>query len=242
MITMIAADSAFDQVRLTTFAADGSNVRVDPAVNITNGGPDDIEAGDLIMLSKGSNSSLAQVTSVVGQRLFFADGDSLNLNQSAAPSGALAQLRAFAPVDSNPVAPAVFVATTATRIRMISYYLDVTTDPLRPRLIRRSNNGHPTDFDNSLGVVVAFDVENLQISYDLADGVANPTNVRMDDADLDGTGACAPRVCSPNQIRKINLLLSGRSRLPLRSTRQFFHNTLVTQVRLRSLAFVDRYR
>ncbi len=242
MITMIAADSAFDQVRLTSFAADGSNVRVDPAVNITNGGADDIEAGDLIMLSKGSNSSLVQVTSVNGQQLFFADGDSLNLNQSAAPSGTLAQLRAFAPVDSNPVAPAVFVATTATRIRMISYYLDVTTDPLRPRLIRRSNNGHPTDFDNSLGVVVAFDVENLQISYDLADGVANPTNVRMDDADLDGTGACAPRVCSPNQIRKINLLLSGRSRLPLRSTRQFFHNTLVTQVSLRSLAFVDRYR
>ncbi len=242
MITMIAADSAFDQVRLTSFAANGSSIRIDPAVNITNGGADDVEAGDLLMLSKGNNSSLVQVTRVAGQQLFFDAGDSLNLNQPAAPAGTLAQLRALAPADTAPVAPAVFVNTTATRIRMITYYLDVTTDPRRPRLIRRSNNGDPINFDNTLGTVVAFDVENLTISYDLADGVDNPTNVRMNDADLDGTGACAPRVCSPNQIRKVNIALSARSRLPLRATRQFMHNTLVTQVSLRSLAFVDRYR
>ena len=243
MVTMLAADSAFDQVRLTSFAADGSNIRVDPAVNITDGGADDIQAGDLLMLSKGSNSTLAQVTRAPnGQQVFFDDGDSLNLNQSTAPSGTLAQLRAFAPADTAPVSPAVFVNTTATRIRMITYYVDVTTDPRRPRLVRRMNNGHPINFDNTLGMVVAFDIENFTISFDLADGVANPTNVRMDDADLDGSGACAPRVCSPNQIRKINLVLSGRSRQPMRTTRQFFHNTLVTQVSLRSLAFVDRYR
>ena len=95
--------------------------------------------------------------------------------------------------------------------------MDVTTDPRRPRLIRRMNNGHPTTFDNTLGTVVAFDVEGLQISYDLADGVGNPTNVRMDDADLDGTGRCAPLVCSPNQIRKVNIAFTGRSRQRLRS-------------------------
>ena len=39
------------------------------------------------MLTKGSDSLLVQVTSVVGQRLFFAAGDSLNLNQTLAPSG-----------------------------------------------------------------------------------------------------------------------------------------------------------
>jgi len=119
----------------------------------------------------------------------------------------------------------------------------VTTDPRRPRLIRRMNNGHPTNFDNALGTVVAFDVENLQISYDLTDGVNRTlTNVRMDDADLDGSGRCNPRACSPNQVRKVNFVLTGRTRLPLRSTRQFAHKTLVTQVSLRSLAFVDRYR
>jgi hypothetical protein len=146
------------------------------------------------------------------------------------------------------VAPALFVTTEATRIRLISYYLDIATDPTRPRLIRRMNNGHPTNFDNSLGTVVAFDVENFTVSYDLADvlipgGSPVPiTNVRMDDADLGGTGACSPRACSPNQIRKVNLTIAGRSRRQLKTTRDFLHNALVTQVSLRSLAFVDEYR
>ena len=91
------------------------------------------------------------------------------------------------------------------------------------------------------GQLAVFDVENLQITYDIADGVTNPANVRMTEADLNGTGACAPRSCSPNQIRKVNLLLSGRSERPSRVSQQFFHNTLTTQVSLRSLAFVDRY-
>jgi hypothetical protein len=101
------------------------------------------------------------------------------------------------------------------------------------------------EFDNAEGTVVAFDLEGLQITYDLS-GEDDPTklrsNVRMDDADLDGSGACAPNPCYPNQIRKINIMLSARSRLPRRGTNQFYRNRLVTQVSLRSLAFVDRYR
>jgi hypothetical protein len=108
-------------------------------------------------------------------------------------------------------------------------------------LVRRMNNGDPFVFDNTLGTVVAFDIENLQITYDIADGVTNPANVRMTDADLNGTGACAPRACSPNQIRKVNLLLSGRSPRPTRVSGEHFHKTLATQVSLRSLAFVDKY-
>jgi hypothetical protein len=125
---------------------------------------------------------------------------------------------------------------------MISYYIDVVTDPQHPRLVRRINNGNAVTFDNTLGTAVSFDIDNLQITYDLADGSVNPANVRMTDADLQGTGACAPAACSPNQIRKANLMLSGRSRNPMRGTRQFFRNRLFTQVSLRSLAFVDRYR
>lgn len=78
--------------------------------------------------------------------------------------------------------------------------------------------------------------------YDLADGVNNPSNVRMDDDDLNGGSVNCPTSCYPNQIRKVNIVLSARSRLPRRGTQQFFRNRLVTQVSLRSLAFVDRYR
>jgi hypothetical protein len=135
-----------------------------------------------------------------------------------------------------------FIPTTASRIRMISFYLDATTDPTRPRLVRRMNNGDPITFNNALGNVVAFDIENLQITYDLADGVTNPTNVKMTPADIIGGTVDCPDPCSPNQIRKVNIVISGRSRSTLKNTKQYFRNQLTTQVSLRSLAFVDRYR
>jgi prepilin-type N-terminal cleavage/methylation domain-containing protein len=244
VITTLAADSSFDQVRLTalTAAAGGSSMTVDPAENITNGGPNDIDPGDLIMLTKGSLSALVEVSRVVNQTVFFDPGDSLNLNQTAAASGTVLLLRATAPVDTAPVAPAVFVTTQATRIRMITYYLDNTTDPAHPRLVRRMNNGDPTTFNNNLGTAVAFDIESLQISYDLADGVSNPANVKMVAADLVSTGGCSPSACSPNQIRKVNLLMAARSKSVLKSSRQFLRNRLLSQVSLRSLAFVDNYQ
>jgi prepilin-type N-terminal cleavage/methylation domain-containing protein len=254
MITTLQVDSAFDQVRLTAFAADGASIGVDPAVNITDLGPDDIHPGDLIVLMKGSLSALMQVSRVVGQNVFFDAADSMNLNQQAGGlDGTARDLRGTIPLDVAPAAPAgcgappavsctTFVPTLASRVRMLSYYIDNVTDPLRPRLVRRMNNGHPTVFDNTLGTAVAFDIENLQITYDLADGVSNPANVKMVTADLDGTGRCLPNPCSRNNIRKVNIVMSGRSKIAAKGTRQFLRNRLQTQVSLRSLAFVDRYR
>ena len=76
----------------------------------------------------------------------------------------------------------------------------------------------------------------------MVDGVTNPSNVRMVAADLTTGGACAPSPCSPNQIRKVNVFLAGRSAQRFSVTERFFRNTLSTQVSLRSLALVDRYR
>jgi hypothetical protein len=244
IITTLQADSAFDEVKLTALAPDGSSMTVDPAVDISNGGPDDIQPGQLIMLTKASVSTLVEVTRVDGiQTVFFDAGDSLKLNQPNAAVGSIGALLATAPADVLPAPPAPqFVPTTATRIRMISYYIDATTDPARPRLVRRINNGDPLVFNNLLGSAVAFDVENLQITYDIADGVTNPSNVKMTALDQGVTGACAPNPCSPNQIRKVNIVLSARSRDGLPGTNQFFHNTLTSQVSLRNLSFVDRYR
>jgi prepilin-type N-terminal cleavage/methylation domain-containing protein len=238
VVWIIAADSAFERVPLSRFAPTGRFIEINPSVNITDGGPDDVHPGDLIMLSKGSASVLLEVTEVSGQQIKFDNGDSMRMNQSASYNGTLHSMSAYAPPDDDNAGK---IYTEATRIRMTTYYLDAVTNPRRPRLVRRMNNGDPFVFDNTLGTVVAFDVENLQITYDIADGVTNPANVRMTDADMNGTGACAPRACSPNQIRKVNLLLSGRSERPARVSGQYFHNTLVTQISLRSLAFVDRY-
>ena len=99
--------------------------------------------------------------------------------------------------------------------------------------------------NNQLGTAVAFDIENFTVSYDLADSVTNPANVRMVAADLTSPnvgGRCAPQACSPNQIRKVNVMLSARSKTIMKGTSQYLRNRLLTQVSLRSLAFVDRYQ
>ena len=229
----------------------GHNISDDPDV-----AGDNIRPGDLIMLTKGAASTLVQVSSVAGQVINFAANDSLNLNQNqaSAADGTAQELRANAPRDTlerSPVAGAPcaplparcdFVTTVASKIRMLTYYIDNVTDPRRPRLVRRMNNGVWDTFDNASGTAVAFDIEGLQITYDLVDGVNNPSNVRMDDADLAGGSPKCPTTCFPNQIRKVNIMLSARSRQPRRGTQEFFRNRLITQVSLRSLAFVDRYR
>ena len=82
-----------------------------------------------------------------------------------------AELRTTAPRDTlkrppeadAPCAPLParcdFVTTVASKIRMISYYIDNVTDPRRPRLVRRMNNGDWDNFDNAPGTAVAFDIE-----------------------------------------------------------------------------------
>lgn len=119
--------------------------------------------------------------------------------------------------------PGVFPPTTATRVWMVSYYVDTVTDPTLPRLVRRINMGQ--------NLAIAMGVENIQITFDLVDGVTNPTNLDT-----------LPAGNSANQIRKANLFLLARSLEEDRQTREFFRNSMATQVGLRSLSFVDRYR
>jgi prepilin-type N-terminal cleavage/methylation domain-containing protein len=260
-ITTLAADSTFNDIQLTARAADGTDITVVATVNIGTG-PDRVVPGQLIMLEKGVYAILVQVTSIdaAAHKIYFAANDSLKLNQHTAAAGVMGKpavagdcsvatgLTAVAICpDIAPLAPATVLSTTATRVRMISYYID-NTDTLHPRLVRRINNGSPTVFDNSSGTTVAFDVDKLQISYDLVDGAGNPSNVLFSAADYAGTvgvGACAPVApvtpCTVNMVRKINVTLGTRSRKPFSVTGRYFHNQLTTQISLRGMAFVNRY-
>ena len=129
---------------------------------------------------------------------------------------------------------------------MITYYLDNVADPLHPRLVRRVNNGsNPGDeitFDNTLGTAVAVDAFNLQFTYDINNGAGNPGGVQMIAADLGAGGACAPIACGPTQIRKVNLTLTTRAPNQVSGSATFLNNTLESQVSLRAMAFIDRYR
>jgi type II secretory pathway pseudopilin PulG len=238
VVTVMMADNTFLNVALSAVSSTWVDIAGGASAPNIGAGPDRVAPGQLMMITKGSLTTLVQVTAVDGttRRLTFANGDSLNLNQSDAEKGNLTALNAAPPVNSA-------AATSITRIRMITYYLDATIDPRHPRLVRRINNGHPTTFNNALGTAVAMDIENLQFSYDITNGTSNPGNVKMAAADLLTTGPCNPAACAATQIRKVNIALSGRNRnignnprsLPLRGTLQ-------SQVALRGMAFVDRYR
>jgi type II secretory pathway pseudopilin PulG len=213
IVNILCADNVLplNQTPLVSIAANGSSMVVNAGTPIT-GVPNAIRPGDLIAFSNALGNTVQYVSRVAGQTVFFDVGDPMNLNQPAAPQGNIMQLQSGG----------IFPPTTASRVWLITYYLDTTTDPVMPRLIRRIND-RP-------GEVVALVLEDLQLSYDLVDGVTNPTNVET---------PMAPN--SPNQIRKVNILLSGRSSEVVKNTNQYLHRSLATQVSLRSLSFIDRY-
>ena len=200
-----------DSEGLGVIAADGSTMTVDGGTTIS--GADGLQAGDLLFFDGPTNKAVQMVTSVSGQTVTFGAGDDLNINQRGAGQGTILQLQTD---------PGVYPRIEVRRVMMISYYIDVVTDPALPRLVRQVNNGPR--------LAIALGIENLQITFDLVDGTTNPTNIETP-ADPN----------SPHQIRKANLFLAGRSIDLNPRTRQYFRNTAATQVSLRSLTFVDRY-
>lgn len=248
VLTVLMADNAFLDVLVTSFTdtsiviVDGPTAGPDPDLGA---GPDRVVKGQLMMISKGSFNTLVQVTDidVAARRLTFADGDSLKLNQSGAANGSYAALNLEDPLDDPGTVPnEAALSMRISRLRMITYYIDATTDPEHPRLVRRVNNGDWETFDNNLGTAVALDAVNLQFAYDISNGTGNPGNVEMGALDKGTTGACAPAACAPTQIRKVNILLTSRAENHLSGTLRWMLNTLESQVSLRSMAFVDRYQ
>jgi type II secretory pathway pseudopilin PulG len=172
-----------------------------------------VHAGDIIMFTNALGSAMQMVTRTDQQTVFFDAGDAMHLNQRGADSGSVLALRSGA----------TFPPTTATRVLFVSYYIDAVTDTTWPRLVRQVNAG--------VQPAVALGVENLQFSFDLVDGLTNPANVKSP-ADEN----------SANQIRKVNIFVAGRSQDVDQTTQAFFRNAVATQVSLRSLSFMDRYR
>ena len=132
MITILYADATLplNDNPVATIQSDGSQMTVGAGA-LTLAIAEAIVPGDLIMFSNAFGNAIQEVTgSSGGQRIDFATTDSMNLNQRTAPAGTIMQLQ-----DS----PGSFPPTTATRIWMITYYVDDST-PDSPRLTSRSYN------------------------------------------------------------------------------------------------------
>jgi prepilin-type N-terminal cleavage/methylation domain-containing protein len=178
-----------------------------------------IQPGDLILLQNGTASALMCVTTAAGQVVTFKAGDAFNLNASGQPAGTIAQLE-------SPAASGKFPPTTATRIWMITYYLDTQTNPSHPELMRQVNFNTP----EAVGEVI----ENLQISYDLTeDGSVPPVKT-------DQPQPIYPDTTS--QIRKVNLFLAARSDNGYIGDKTYFRNNLATEVNIRGLSFYNQFQ
>lgn len=181
-------------------------------INI-NQGNTSIAVGDLIMFqSTTSATTLMYVSAVNGQTLNFLVGDPFNLNGTGLAAGTITQL--------NPAGAVI----TATRIWMITYYLDTQTNPLHPVLMRQINFRVPEE----VGEVI----EDMAFSFDLSEPSLTPPVSTV-------TTPVYPDTIS--QVRKVNVFLAARSETPLATNKIYYRSNLTTSVNIRSLCFYNQF-
>jgi len=204
--------------------ADGSSVAFDAACVTIGSAGIPVNPGDLIMFSNANGKALQVVTSVSGQTLGFSSGDAFHLNGiTSANGGTIKYLQNTTVNASTGVVTylGTYPQTSATRIWMVSYWLDNVTDPIHIRLDRAVNFNAPQPVGETL--------ENLQFTFNFNDGIAvNELTV--------------PTGYSESQIRSVNLFMSTRSTSMLGQTKQYARENFQTQLSLRSMAYVNRYQ
>ncbi len=218
VVTIVFRDwnSRFDQYPLVHITPSGNQITFDERTTPPVSDPaDGINEGDILILSNANGSAAGVVTGVNGNSVLFANNDPLNFNQPSAAFGNIASL-------ANPGTPAgQYPPTRAFRIDVVTYFLEPAPGAGTVRLMRQVNAQPPA--------AVAESIQDLQITYDIFDEAAGTT------AGLDSAGG------TPNQIRKVNLVVLARSLRPELGTKRFEHISLRTAVSTRNLAFRDRY-
>lgn len=205
------------QTTTVSIAFDPTCADINPADN----GGILIQPGDLIWITNSVGGALLTVSTVAPPTITFAPHDAFNLNGRSDTSGTINQMQTSAGCGGK---PACFPPTTAMRVVMVSYYLDNTSSPPYIRLIRQVNFKTPTPVGETL--------ENLQFTYNFVDGLTNPSNQPG-----------VPSGNSESNIRSVNVYLGARSTYMVKNGNKsvYARNNLMSQVSLRSMAFVNRY-
>jgi prepilin-type N-terminal cleavage/methylation domain-containing protein len=187
-----------------------------------------VQPGDLFMFSNINGTALQTVTSINGQVVNFASNagvDKFGLNQTGAAQGTFVQLQDKVPASSPVQYTGTYPPTTATRIWMISYYLDIATDPQHYRLVRQVNF-NPTQ-------PVAEVIEGLQFTYNFVDANVPPT--------IYANSTTVPAGLTESNIRSVNLFLGARANNPSGSNTAYIRDNMKTQISVRSLSYFNRY-
>ena len=172
-----------------------------------------IKAGDLIYFLAAGGSTIQTVTSVDTSNVFFAANDPFNFNQPGASAGSITQI--------------LGAALTVRRVFMYTYFVQEESTNV-PRLMRALNMYPAT--------ALAGVIEDLDLNYDIVDGVVNPVNI----SDLPHTANSVTYAAS--QIRKVNIHMGVRSETKSTKTNDYLRNHVSTVISLRNLAYVDRYK
>ncbi len=216
-----------------------TTVTFDRTCIVINNGNTGINAGDLIMLQNNntigndsdftssdadtsdSTGSVALLTvssiNAAANTITFSASDAFNLNNSGQTRGTISQIQL-------PVGSGTYPTTTATRVWMITYYIN-NANPQRPMLMRQVNLNTP----QAVGEVI----ENFQIFYDILNAGASPPAVTTGQESL--TDAQLP------YIRDAYVVLFARSESPGSQTQQYFRNNLSSVVSMRGMDFYNEF-
>ena len=187
-----------------------------------------IKVGDLMLVTvPGKGSAVGEVTTVAplnttGATITFANLDALNINQTGAATGNMANI---VPLPAPPAPlPVAQPTVTVQRLLVISYFVEVPATGA-PRLMRQVN-GNPAQ-------PVADNIIDMQFSYDLCDtGYTVATCATVTDP--------IAAAQSPTQIHKVNVQLMGQSLVNTGKSSQSMQ--LSTAVSARNLTFKNRYQ
>ena len=202
----------------------------DQAVNNPGVG---LQQGDIVLFTTTSGgSALAEVTSPVplgpgpSYNVAFATGSSMLLNQNAGTSGNIRYAILGNTAANVGVDLTTKIGLTATRIWVVTYYLDKTGTT--PTLMRQANARLP--------IPVAENAADLRFTYDTYDDNGNLLNATGDG----GMGNVPP--IAPSSIRRINMAhLTIRSQLP-GAKGGYQAIDLQTSISTRNMSFIDRYK
>jgi type II secretory pathway pseudopilin PulG len=218
-----------------TLNPDGSSITVPVSSLWLTGDPTNdtppIQQGDLVYFKNANGSAIQTVTSVDSTHIYFAANNSndwFRFNQrNTAFVGTVLNLKCNNGCAADTTT--AFPTTSMFRALMITYYVDNTTTAGTPRLTRVVNHYTPQ--------ALAGVVEDLDLTYDLVDGINNPTAQPT----LPYTDVVAGVTYTANQIRKVNLHVGVRSEVLSKPAQDYVRNHISTAVDVRSLASVSRY-
>jgi type II secretory pathway pseudopilin PulG len=189
-------------------------------INI-NTGNTALAAGDLILLQAAAGPMALLTVStanLAGNSIVFSTADAYALNNSGKTSGTIKQIQ-------SPVGSGTYTTTTASRIWMITYFIDKSI-PTRPQLMRQVNL--------RAAQTVGDATENMQFIYDILNAGSTPPSVTTD--------VTSPTLAQIPYIRDVYISLFARSENPYSVSKKYFRNNLQTAVSIRSLNFFNEFK